>query len=232
MSAALLVLHAWGDPDGAGTWAPVAGVWDGPVVAPDLPGHRDAPPPTGATYAPGDAALYGDRALRDAGLAGGPVVALGDGSSAFGAELLAAACRVGAVVLVDGLGGPWATVEELTADNARWCRAVSADPAALAPPPPGVSPDPRLRHPFPTVWARDFTESRRAAIVVPVLAVETPASPTPPGEREERLAAFAGPTRCVELPAHDPAGVAGLLRDPDLRTFLHLRGGDTATPTR
>lgn len=209
---ALLVLHHSGDAAAGRRWAPLAEAWShGPFLAPDLPGHGDTPPPTGATYSPGDAALYGDRARRDAGLAAGPVVVLGHGSGAFGAELLAAGGRAAAIVLVDGLGQRWVTPGELMADSRRWTRAVFADPEALAP--PTTQPDPRLAHGFPTVWERSFTEARRAAITVPVLALETPASPTPRGEREERLAAFGGSTRVVDVSAADAATVAGALRD-------------------
>jgi hypothetical protein len=41
----------------------------------------------------------------------------------------------------------------------------------------------------------------------PVLAIETPASATPPGERLERLGWFAGPTTLIELADDAPAAV-------------------------
>lgn len=101
MTPPLLVLHAWGDALASTRWAALADAWDGPFVSFDLPGHRGAAIPTGGAYAQADAALYGDRALRDAGLAGVPAVVVGDSSAGFGAELLAAAGRAAALVLVD-----------------------------------------------------------------------------------------------------------------------------------
>ncbi|HET7652385.1 MAG TPA: hypothetical protein VFK42_05055, partial [Acidimicrobiales bacterium] len=81
----------------------------------------------------------------------------------------------------------------------RWCTAVAGDPAALAPPPPDADVDPRLAHLFPSVWERSFTEARRASIAVPVLAIETPASPTPASEVDDRLKAFSGPGQRIDI---------------------------------
>ena len=209
---ALLALHAGGDAAAGRPWEALADGWqDGQVLTPDLPGHGTAPPPTGATYAPADAALHGARVLREAGLAGAALVVVGVGSSGFGAELLAAGGRASALVLVDGLGPPWLSYRELLEDVIRWMRGVAADPEALAP--PTSVPDPRLRHGVPSVWERSFTASRRGAITVPVLALESPASPTPAAEREDRLAAFAGPTRCAEVGEATPAAVGSALGD-------------------
>lgn len=215
--SALVVIHDANDPLAGSRWSGLRSVWDGEVLAPDLPGHGRALPPVGGAYAPGDAALVADRALREAGLAGSPVVALGHGWGGFGAELLAAGGRVSAVVLVDGLGGPWAEPAEIVDATRRWLHALLDDLPSLLP--PATSPDPRLRHGFPTVWERAFTEARRAAIAVPVLAVETGSSPTPSGDAPERLRAFAGPTALVHVDTlgEVPAAVAahaGFLTSP------------------
>jgi hypothetical protein len=87
-----------------------------------------------------------------------------------------------------------------------WLREVVADRPALAPPPTDAL-DPRLRHGFPSIWERPFTEARRAAITVPVLALESPASPTPPHERDERVAAFGGDARWQEIATVSPQAV-------------------------
>ena len=216
MTPPLLVLHAWGDPLASARWSSLADAWDGPVVLFDLPGHCGAPPPTGGSYTAADPALYGDRALRDAGLAGSPVVVLGDSSAGFAAELLAAAGRAAALVLVDGLGGPWMSAAEVMADNVRWSNAVLGDPAALAPAPDGAEVDPRVTHGFPTVWERSFTEARRRSIAVPVLAVETPASPTPYDEVDDRLVSFSGPAFRVTVDDRTAAAVA-----PHLARLMH-----------
>ena len=207
----LFVIHDAGDAAAGLRWQALVDGWPGPALAPDLPGHGSAPPPTGAAYAPGDTALFADRAIADAGWTG-PVVVIGHGWGGFGAELLAAAGRVAQLVLVDGLGGPWVDVDQLVEEQHRWLRGVLADPDALAP--PGDVPDPRLRHGFSSVWERRFTDARRRSITVPVLALESPASPTPPGERDERLAAFGGPATCVDVADASPEAVlAALTRD-------------------
>jgi pimeloyl-ACP methyl ester carboxylesterase len=205
----LLFLHEIGDAEGARRWRPLVEGWPGAVLVPDLPGHGGTPPEEGAYYAPGDAALFGVRALRAAGVASPPVAA-GHGWGAFGAELLAAAGRASALVLVDGLGGPWVSWSDLMHVQHDWLHAVLADPAALAPPPPGEL-DPRLRHGFPSIWERSFTEARRNAITVPVLVLESPASTTPPDETAERIAAFGGEARGEAIAAVSPQAVLAAL---------------------
>lgn len=207
---ALLFLHEVGDADGAERWRALGAGWDGAVLVPDLPGHGVVPPEEGAYYAPGDVALVGVRALAAAWLDGEAPVVAGHGWGAFGAELLAAAGRASALVLVDGLGGPWVSRSELIDAQHAWVRAVLADPAALAPPPAGAL-DPRLRHGFPSIWEREFTEARRLAITVPVLALESPASPTPPDERAPRVAAFGGDARVEDIAAASPQAVLSAL---------------------
>jgi hypothetical protein len=203
-SPALVFLHEIGDAGGARRWRPLADGWPGTVLVPDLPGHGVTPAEEGAYYAPGDAALFAVRALKAAGLDGRDCVdgeqpvASGHGWGAFGAELLAAAGRASALVLVDGLGGPWVSWSDLMHVQHDWLHAVLADPAALAPPPVDAL-DPRLRHGFPSIWERSFTDARRNAITVPVLALESPASPTPSRERAERIAAFRGQARLEEI---------------------------------
>jgi hypothetical protein len=59
---------------------------------------------------------------------------------------------------------------------------------------------------------REFTEARRRSIAVPVLAVETPASPTPRDERDARLKSFSGPAVCVEVAQRSAGGVGDALR--------------------
>ena len=200
----LLVLHDTFDPLAGARWRPLCDAWRGSALAPDLPGHGESPPPVGGSYAPSDATLVAVRVLKEAGIAEKPVV-VGHGWGGFAAELLAAAGRASALVLVDGLGGPWLEADELVEEQRAWLRAVGDDPEALAA--PTASPDPRLRHRYPSVWERVFTEARRSAIVVPVLALETPASPTPRHEHDERLRAFAGGATSLAIEAATPEEV-------------------------
>jgi pimeloyl-ACP methyl ester carboxylesterase len=202
----LLVLH---DLLCAGSdWQDVLDVWPGPSAALDLPGHGQSPPAEGGKYAPTDFTLAALRALQQLGWddpAHLPVV-LGHGWGSFAAEPLAAAGRVGRVILVDGLGGPWRSAGELAASQMTWLEAALAIHQQ-----PAASPDPILRVGFPDVWHEESTRGRRAAISVPVLAIETPESPTPDAERAARAAMFGGP---VQLRAAERGQVARLLCDP------------------
>jgi pimeloyl-ACP methyl ester carboxylesterase len=207
MSQALLVIHDTGDPKAGSRWTTLVDAWPGGALAPDLPGHGETPPPTGGHYKAGDAAIAAWRAAEQAGLTSGDVVVLGHGWGGFAAEVLAAAGRVSKLVLVDGLGPPWETVEDLVADRHRWLRGVFADPAALAQ--PSAVPDPRLVHRYPSIWDRGFIVNLRGSITVPILAIETPGSPTP--DPHERLGDYSGPAMLVEVEAADAINV-GLLQ--------------------
>jgi len=196
---ALLVIHDTGDPKSGRRWAGLVDSWPDAALAPDLPGHGATPPPTGGHYKAGDAAISAWRAGEQAGITGNDVdvVVLGHGWGGFAAEVLAAAGRASKLVLVDGLGPPWSSVDELVADRHRWLRDALADPAALAP--PTEAPDPRLALGFPSIWDREFIGNLRRSIKVPVLVIETPASRTPRAERDERLADYAGEVKLVDV---------------------------------
>jgi len=210
MSAALLVIHDTGDPDAGSDWQDLLERWPGDGLAPDLPGHGQTPPPSGGHYKAGDAAIAAWWAADAAGITGDEVWVVGHGWGGFAAEILAAAGRASRLILVDGLGPPWCNADELVADRHRWLREVFADPAALAP--PTTSPDPRLAHAYSSVWDRDFIRKLRRAITVPILAIESSASPTPTEERVARLADFTGPTTLMYAAGHLPGAVASCLR--------------------
>ena len=204
MTAALLVIHDAGDPQAGGRWAELVDAWPGDALAPALPGHGETPPPTGGHYKAGDAAIAAWRAAQQAGITNGDTVVLGHAWGGFAAEILAAAGRASRLVLVDGLGPPWCTFDELVADRHRWLREVFADPASLAP--PSTAPDPRLAHAYPSIWDREFISNLRRSIKVPVLAIETPASPTP--DPDERLADYAGPVTLVNVASREAVTAA------------------------
>ena len=190
----LLVLHALGDPEGGARWARAfrAAGWPGPVHAPDLPGHAGREPPLGGAYHRADPALVGALALADLP-AGPPPVIVGVGPSGWGAQLLALGGRAGALVLVDGLGGPWLSAPAAVAAEREWLRALADDPAALAPAPAGAPVDPRLRHGVPGQTDHGLALRAAGAISAPVLVVET-APPDrallPAHEVDEMVAAF------------------------------------------
>jgi hypothetical protein len=206
----LLVLHALGDPEGGAPWAGAfrAAGWSGALHAPDLPGHAGREPPLGGGYHRADPSLFGALALAEGAVVSAVVV--GVGPSGWGAELLALGGRAVALVLVDGLGGPWLDAPAAVEAERAWVRGLADDPAALAPAPAGGRLDPRLGHGVPGQTDRGLALRAAAAMPVPVLVVET-AAPGPallsPGETEEVVAAFPA-AEVVRLEGASPAAVA------------------------
>ena len=201
MSApALLVLHDVGD-EAAGTpWRTAAdGTWPGPVLAPDLPGHGDAPAPIGGSYDTVDAALVAARVMAGAGDDFERPVVLGVGANGWAAEVVALGGRASGLVLVDGLGGPWRTASESIDAGVRWLRDLADDPAATGPP-PARGLDPRLRHGVLPMASRSTAEDAAAALTVPVLVLSTPADPLPPDDRDALANRFGAGATVVTLP--------------------------------
>jgi hypothetical protein len=131
---------------------------------------------------------------------------VGVGENAHGALVHAAGGGCDRVVIVDGLWGPWRTpAEEVDAFYAM-IRAVAADAVATGPAPESGL-DPRATFGYGVMTSANFSRRFWATIDQPVLAIETPASTTPPGERAERLAWFGGPATLVEVNATDPGTV-------------------------
>jgi len=207
----LLVLHDFGDPAAGGPWVSALqeSGWPGAVHGPELPGHGSSPGLPG-NYESSDIALSALRALADQQWER-PVV-LGVGASGWPAQVLALGGRAAAVVLVDGLGGPWADAEEVIDAGRRWLRAIADDPEAHAPPVPG-RPDPRVRHGISAQRSRALAERAAAAMPVPALLVVTGASPLPEAEAGRLASLF--PSGAVLARATDPSpgSVAGLVAE-------------------
>jgi pimeloyl-ACP methyl ester carboxylesterase len=203
----LLVVHDIGDPDGGGRWraALEAAGWPGPVQAPDLPGHGRTPAPGGGSYELTDPVL----AVLPSVPAGDPdpPVVLGVGVNGWCASILALGGRASALVLVDGLGGPFRSQAEVMAAERQRIRAIADDPAAVAPP-PATGLDPRLRHGVTPLGNRGVAERSAAATPVPVLLVESPASPVGREEREAVAARYPAGATLVEVPSTDPEVVS------------------------
>ena len=203
----LLVLHDVGDPDGGGPWrAALEGAgWPGPVHAPDLPGHGGTPAPVGGSYELGDPVL----AVLPAVPAGDeePAVVLGAGTNGWCASILALGGRTAGLVLVDGLGGPFRSSSEAMAAERRRIRAVADDPAAVAAP-PATGLDPRLRHGVSPMGNRAVAARAAAATTVPVLVLESPASPVSAEDRAVAAARYPAGATVVEVPSADPEAVA------------------------
>lgn len=189
----LLGFHAPGDPTGGAAWreAVAAGMWAGPVHFPDLPGHGGAAPPIGRTHdliepAYGFARLVGQNPEQ------GDVadrVVIGVGVSGWSAQLVALAGRATALVLVDGLQGPFVTVAEHVAQRRAAFRAQAdrniaaiANPELDAIPPGGL--DPRLQI-FPApIGSRAVAEEAAHGIDMPTLIIESAESGTAPSDAD------------------------------------------------
>lgn len=199
----MLVLHEVGDSAGGARWREAFGAG---ADAPDLPGHGAAPPPVGGHYE-----LYDVVFVASEWLDGEPAdVLVGIGKSGWSAQVLAIGGRARRMVLVDGLGGPWAEPATVIHEGVRWTQAIAADPAAMSPPPSG-EPDPRLRHGVPAMRSRRMAERAAAACSVPVLIVQTPGSPLSGAEVTELSGLYAD-ARVVVLDTDDPFAVADAVR--------------------
>ncbi len=204
---AVLVVHDVGDPDGGERWQVAledAG-WSGTVRAPDLPGHGRAPVPVGGSYELTDPVLS-LLPLVPAGDPEQPVV-LGVGTNGWCASVLALGGRASALVLVDGLGGPWRSSSDAMAAERVRVRGIADDPLAVAPP-PSSGLDPRLRHGVSPLGNRDVAERAAAATTVPVLLVESPASPVDREERDALAARYPAGAVVVEVATAEPEAVA------------------------
>ena len=199
----VLLLHDLGDPVGGAEWRAAAPPdW----IIPDLPGHGLTPALRTGHYDPMSAVAIARWTLPRRPEGDDASTLVGVGCNAHAALIGAAGGDCDRVVVVDGLWGPWRRpAEEIDAFYAM-VRAIAADPAATAPP-PASGLDPRARHGYGVMSGAGFARHFWAAIDQPVLAVETPRSTTPRGERQERLAWFGGTTTLVELETADPAPV-------------------------
>ena len=196
MSTAI-VLHDLGSEAAGAPWrAVVPDGWE----APDLPGHGTTPAPRHGAYDP-----LGPTTLARWALAGRGLV-VGIGQNAHGALILAAGGGCEAAAIVDGLWGPWPAADEAVDAMYAGIRRMLEDDGVTAPAPPrGL--DPRTRHGYGVTVSSSFAQKFWGAITCPVVAVETPASTTPPDERAERTRWFGGPVQLVELASTEPSDV-------------------------
>jgi hypothetical protein len=203
----VFVFHDIGDADAGAQWrsAMSESAWPEPWRAPDLPGHGAAPAPFNGAYDPSVAiVLARDVILSDLG---GTALVVGRGEHAYPTCVLAIGGLASAVVLVDGLSGPWQTPREDIDEMYSWLRSIADDPDATADPPPNGL-DPRARYGYGIAGApRAFCGRLWRAVKVPALLLETPASTTPAGERAERASWFGGSATLVEESSADPGAL-------------------------
>ena len=194
----VLLIPDFGDDGDAWRAAAPAG-WE--VLA--LPGHGHAPAPRSGHYDPMAAVTLARWAIGP-DPTGWTVVGVGE--SAHTALMLAGGDLCESVVIVDGLWGAIPTAEEAVDEMYAMIRDLADDPAAVGPAPVGAV-DPRTSHGYGVTISTLFLQRFWAGVTIPVLAIETPASVTPPAEREQRLAWFGGEVRLVELEVGDAAAV-------------------------
>ena len=194
---AVVVLHDLGAAAAGAPWR-VAAPADWHI--PDLPGHGTAPAPRHGAYDPMGPVTLARWALGGAG------TVVGVGQNAHAALILAAGGGCDSVAVVDGLWGPWQEPEAAVDEMYVGLRALQADEASVTSAPPSGL-DPRTTHGYGVHMSPAFAQRFWGAIACPVLAIETPASPTPAKERHERASWFVGPTTLVELDSDDPAAV-------------------------
>ena len=197
MTGVVVLLHDLGAEEAGEPWRAAAP--DGWLV-PDLPGHGATPAPRHGAYDPMGPVTLARWALDGAG------VVVGVGQNAHGALILAAGGGCTAVAIVDGLWGPWSEADDAVAGMYANLRAILADEPSITPA-PATGLDPRTKHGYGVNVSAAFAQRFWGAITCPVLAVETPRSPTPAEERAERLGWFGGPTTIVELDDDDPGAV-------------------------
>lgn len=208
IAPAVLVLHAPGAAAAGGPWREALADlgWEGPVLAPDLPGHGDAAPPVGGDHELADAAFEAMRMLVDVDMADARPVVVGVGANGWPAQLLALGGRARALVLVEGLGTPWVTTEAGARLDRDRMRALADDAAALAPHHAGGL-DPRLAHGPHPHGSRDLALRAARAIAVPTLLVESPASTTSVADRQALCDEWAAPVEVALVPDLGPPTV-------------------------
>ena len=193
----VVLLHDLGAEDAGEPWRAAApDDW----IAPDLPGHGQAPAPRHGAYDPMSPVTLARWTL------GGSGVVVGVGQNAHGALILAAGGGCDAAVIVDGLWGEWQEADDAIAQMYAGLRAILADEEATASAPRSGL-DPRTKHGYGVSVSPSFAQRFWGAITCPVLAIETPASRTPPMERAERVAWFGGETTLVEVPHEGAAPI-------------------------
>lgn len=193
----VVLLHDLGAPEAGAPWRAAAPQgWH----VPDLPGHGRTPAPRHGAYDPMGPVTLARWTLGGAGLV------VGVGQNAHGSLILAAGEGCSAVAIVDGLWGPWQEPEPAIDAMYAGLRSILADEGAVGPPPQSGR-DPRTAHGYGITVSPAFVQRFWGSVTCPLLAIETPASPTPAGERQERVAWFGGPTTLVELDADEPAAV-------------------------
>ncbi len=204
----VVLLHDLGDPAGGAEWRAAAPTdW----IIPDLPGHGATPAIRTGHYDPMGAVAIARWAIARESDGNGATTIVGVGHNAHGALVHAAGGGCDNVVVIDGLWGAWRTAAEEIDAFYGMIQAIAADPDATgAPPTSGL--DPRATYGYGVMSSAHFAQRFWAGIDQPVLAIETPASVTPRGERADRVAWFGGAAALVELDTADPTTIVDAIQ--------------------
>jgi pimeloyl-ACP methyl ester carboxylesterase len=201
----VMVLHDLGDADAGARWrASAPADW----IVPDLPGHGETPAPRTGHYDPMAPVALARWALADRAES----TLVGVGQHAHSALVHAAGRGCSRVVVVDGLWGEWATPREAIDEFYASIRALADDESATGPM-PARGLDPRTRHGYGLFMSERFLRQFWGCIDVPVLAIESSKSITPPSQRKERVSWFGGPCALVHIDGADPSAVVTEILD-------------------
>lgn len=145
-TGSILILHDVADTAGGAPWRTAFGeAGYSQIFAPDLPGHGDAPDPLGGTLEATDAAFVAAKLFATAPVEHVNTI-VGIGISGWSAQLFALAGRCDRLVLVNGLGDPFLSVEEILDRRFARMRMAAATSDSLHGAPPYPHSDADLAH--------------------------------------------------------------------------------------
>ncbi len=176
--------------------------WSGPVRVHEHPGRTGDDPLTGGNHEALDPAF----ALGGTDAIGPDVVVVGFGRSGPVAQLIGLGGRAAAVVVIDGLGGPFVSPAEQIGSTLAMMRATMLDEPSHDDPKPGEL-DRRLGHGLMSHGDLDTAARMLEVMPVPILVLETRASPLPAAAASELADALWHAT-LLRVDEVDPATVA------------------------
>lgn len=220
MSRELFVLHDMGDQHGGAQWRNAAqDTWTGTVTVPDLPGHGATPSPPGGVFVLIDPLVTVAQMFVNQPGSSSPDssdrVVLGVGDSGWSAQLLAIAGRCAGLVLVDGLGGPFRSIEASAAlRRSRMQEQLRANLTGEDRPATPERMDSRLAFSPDSHNSLGVAEQAADIIDIPTLVVETDQSATASADALALAQRLTNPhSRLESVGQRDPASIVELVRD-------------------
>jgi hypothetical protein len=176
--------------------------WAGPIGVHEHPGRTGDDPLIGGNHEALDPAF----ALGGTDAIGPDVVVVGFGRSGPAAQLIGLGRRAAAVVAVDGLGGPFVPPAEQIGSTLTMMRTTMLDEPSHGAPTPGEV-DRRLSHGLTGHGDRDTAAAMIEVMPVPILVLETSASPVTATVAVE-LTDAPGHATLLRVDVVDPATIA------------------------